>query len=255
MNEQFTDTWLGMWSMFYQCAITGKTMSGFTSIVCSTRKSTRYIVNALSRITDFLPKRFVLYRIWLGFVNYSAAMDTFICPFRKIPFNPTKFLKCWPRVRMNLFKPLLKSLSESFKLMSPWIALSTFLSHCTVNLPSLMMSCQRNFNIWHRSFAILIVYILYSTESLPDVLRFAVHLALFLRAIGHPLPEDQVNFVIKGFINMLIQSSKVFKFVVLEILSSNWLWRQCDIIAIYAKHLTTNMQIEVYSDFLKSKRH
>ncbi len=46
-------------------------------------------------------------------------------------------------------------------------------------------------------------------ESLPHILRFSVHLALFLRQIGFILPEADVNYVIKGFTRILIKESKV----------------------------------------------
>lgn len=46
-------------------------------------------------------------------------------------------------------------------------------------------------------------------ETLPHILRFGVHLALFLRQIGFILPETDVNYVIQGFTKILIKESKV----------------------------------------------
>ena len=73
-----------------------------------------------------------------------------------------------------------------------------------------------------------------SIPHLPHVLRFSVHLALFLRQLGYTLPELQVNLVIQGFIQLLIKSGKR------------------DLVAPYTHHLPSSMQIQVYSQFLKS---
>ena len=62
-----------------------------------------------------------------------------------------------------------------------------------------------------------------------------MHLALFLGPLGISLPESQVHSVFKGFIRILIQSGKR------------------NLIAFYTKFLPLEMQIDMYSEFLKGK--
>jgi hypothetical protein len=67
----------------------------------------------------------------------------------------------------------------------------------------------------------------------PHILRFAVHFALFLEPLGFSIPKEQVTHVMVGHIRHLIASGKR------------------SLIALYTQFLPFDLQIQLYSEFLK----